>query len=473
MDTALLILTMTILAPVAQADPPRSTSAGHGVVLKAGITAQDPQRRTAAIGLGREAGVRVGDPFWIVSDSRVYGRGSIFLITDTACVGQLTSNPVEAPEARTALIVRRAGLAALRDQLPEPATLRGQLTRLPPGRRTGWLNLGRACGLREEDPLLVRREGIPIARGRIALLEDDIALTTLQPLVGNALPQPGDGLELWPAPALRRNGQLNSAVLAVQAHREGALVTLAGTAEDGLVIGRLVDLYRGSEYVGVAVVTAISEPLSVAQMIESASRQAPEVGDTAIIRPSPAPPLKPILAAVFRVAPDQYCLVAAGESDGVAIGDKFIVRRPDPKAPSRPLEIAELTVKTVKVEHCGADVKPLGDGESKLAIWDFAERVGQPVPRWQGIGAVREVDTQARTAILDADASSVLIRGQMVRWLPVAQESSKGSPGGQAPGAALLIHPMLNQAMLYVPPGWGRPEQLEHARIEVPVTPTK
>lgn len=473
MCAELLILTMMFLAPLAEADRSGIASPGPGVVLKAGITAQDPQRRTVAIGLGREAGVGVGDPFWIVSDSRVYGRGTVFLLTDAACVGRLSSSPVEAPEARTALIVRRSGLAALRDQLPEPVTLRGELTRLPPGRRSGWLNLGRTTGLRIEDPVLVRRDGIPIARGRIALLEDETALTTLQPLVGNALPQSGDAIELWPGPAFRRDGRLNTAVLAVQAHSEGALITLAGTAEDGLAIGRLVDLHRGDDYVGVAAVTEIGEPLSVAQMIESASRQAPLVGDTAVVRPSPTPPLKPLSAAVFRVASDQYCLVAAGESDGVALGDKFVVRRPDSRRPTGLLEIAELTVKTVKVEHCGADVKPLGDAENKLTTWDFAERVGLPFVRWQEIGVVKQVDKKAQSAILDLEAASGPIRGQLVRWLPAVQEQTGASGGKRTAGAAIVIHLMPNQAMLYVPTGWGSPGQLEHARVEVPVNLAK
>lgn len=478
MHAGLLILTITILATSAQVNQSTPGPASPGVVLKAAISAQDPQRRTAAIGLGREAGVSVGDPFWVVSDSRVYGWGSIYLITDTACVGRLSSGSLEAPEARTALILRRNGLSALRDRLPEPATLRGELTRLPPGRRTGWLNLGRRSGLREEDPVLVRRDGIPIARGRIALLEDETALTSLQPLVGNALPQPGDAFELWPSPPLRRDGRLSTAVLAIQPHSEGALLTLAGTAEDGIVVGRMVDLYRKREYVGVASITEISEPLSVAQMIESASKQAAQVGDTAILRPSPAPPHKPLAAAVFRVAPDQYCLVAAGESDGVALGERFIVRRTDPKNPGRFLEIAELTVKTVKVEHCGADVKPLAGGENRLETWDFAKRVDQPIPRWQAIGVVRQFDPLARSATVDVGASAGLIRGQIVRWLPATNESATKASSRPAsidrnPGAAIVLHPMLDQTTLYVPPGWGSPDQMEHARVEVPVGQAK
>ena len=222
-----------------------------------------------------------------------------FLLTDTACVGRLSGGSIEAPEARTALIVRRSGLSSLRDQLPEPATLQGELTRLPPG------SPNRLAQSRTQERAQGGRPRARSPRGGSPSPADELLFWRTTPLSprfshwsGNALPQPGDAFELWPSPALRRDGRLSTAVLAIQPHSEGALLTLAGTAEDGLVVGRLVDLYRKDEYVGVWPVSPTSaNPLSVAQMIESASKQAAQVGDTAILRPSPTPPNKPLLAA--------------------------------------------------------------------------------------------------------------------------------------------------------------------------------
>ena len=127
-------------------------------------------------------------------------------------------------------------------------------------------------------------------RGRLDFLLSQLVdrdLEKLEPLVANALPQAGDSAALWPDPAEQRWRRVNSAVLAIHPGEEGPLIRMVGTADDGLAVGRLVDVYRNRSHVAVALIIATADPLSDAQVIESASRLAPAVGDRLVLAVPP------------------------------------------------------------------------------------------------------------------------------------------------------------------------------------------
>lgn len=450
-----------------------SHPAGAPVLLEATVVERHHEQDMVALSIGREAGVGVGDSFWVFDQSQISARGSVFLVTPDACVGRLAISVGKVVVGASALILQEASLHMSREVLPENVTLRGRLLNLPPGRRTAWVDLGRRAGLRLGDSLLVGRNGIPIARGRVSLLEDETALATLQPLVGNTLSQPGDTVGLWPEPYQQRLGRVNSTVLDVRSDPEGALVTLVGSAADGLQEDRLVDLFRDGNYVGVAVLVEISDPLSVARIIESACAQMPEVGDRAIVRSDPGPPVRPLAAAVFRVVEGDYCLLAAGESDSVRIGEKFIIRRSDPEDSARTWPVAQLTVQTVKVHHSGCNIRLLGDSKTRLMPWDWAEREKPPWPHWVTAGVVKQVDQTARLAVVYIDTSISLARGQVVRWVPPAQADQTARAHDLLPGAAIVLNVTSNKAHIYVPSGWGDIEHLNHACVQVTETVRK
>jgi len=418
-------------------------------LIDAKVVKRHEQRGMVAMNVGHEKGVTVSDPFWMFDQSQLTAQGHVFLVTPNECVGRLTNIVGKVSAGASAVIVPETSVFAHRMILPEGVTLHGQLVNLPPGRRTAWIDLGSKAGLRLADTLLVSRNGIPIARGRVSMLEDETALTTLRPLVGNTLPQPGDVVGLWPEPYQKRFGKIDSAILDVKPDSEGVLVTLVGTAADGLQPDRLVDLFRDGHYVGVAELIEISDPLSIARMIESASAQMPEVGDRAIVRSGPTSPAGPLAAAVFRVVEGDYCLVAAGESDGVRIGEQFIVHRRDPENPNKTPVIAELIVQTAKVHHCGCDVRLLGKTKIALLPWDWAVRVDPPWPSWTLVGVVSKVDTGARSAVVDIDDGTLLARSQVVCLVPSADDRHPVS------SAAIVIHIESQKARIYIPPGWG------------------
>ena len=155
--------------------------------------------------------------------------------------------------------------------------------------------------------------------------------------------------------------RLSSTVLDVEPSREGPVITIVGTAADGLVENRLVDIFRKGQFLGVAAIRQVHDPLSEALVMESATRSMPEVGDAVLVRLRPGQPPKPLTAVVFKVAGD-YCLLAAGESDGVQPNEKFVVSGPVPGNPGAMREVAELTVETVKVDYAGARIRPLVGG---------------------------------------------------------------------------------------------------------------
>jgi len=253
-------------------------------VLATTVLERAADQAIVALAAGRDAGVALDDKFWVFDDASIAGTGTIYFVTPTQSVGRLDDSGGRITAGQPAAVLREAALSELRDQLGPGVTVRGRLLRVPPGRRTAWISIARQAGLRQGDQILVRRSGIPIARGGVEILQGNAALATLRPLVGNALPEPGDSAELWPAPAAHRQARLNSSVLKVEPGDEGSIVTIVGTAADGLEDGRLVDLYRRGKYVGVASVVAVSDPLSDARVIQAASPETPEVGDVAMVR---------------------------------------------------------------------------------------------------------------------------------------------------------------------------------------------
>lgn len=399
---------------------------------------------------------RPGDRFWVIDEEQLLAAGVVSEVSDRQCIGRPSLLLKEPAAGARLVVVHYEGLKKLRESMPPQTTVRGRLSRLPPGRRTGWIDLGRRSGLAEGDTLMARRKGLPIARGQVSILQDDYALLALRPLVGNALPEPDDEVELWPAPAELRGGRVNTTVLDCRPANKTTMLTLSGAAQEGLAAGRGVDLIRGGGYVGAGAITEASDLLAVAQIIEAASTMPPQVGDEAVVRAAVGE-VRPLRVAVFKVEADKYCLLAAGENDGVTVKEKFIVRRPTPGGAGM-TDIAELTVRAVKIDYCDADVKLL-DANTKLLAWDFAERVSPPWEHWLVTGGVRAVHAEARTLLADVDPKAAPQPGDMLRC---TAEGNNATP----PTAALVVHAWRDAALLYVPRGWGDLSNLNHARAE-------
>lgn len=450
------IVCATLSASLAAEESPRERA-----VLETTAIDYVPDRGIVGLPVGRQGGVEIGDRFWVFDASGKIGTGVVFFTLPEKSAGKLDA-PLPGIVAGTpATILRGSELQALRDELPPGVTIRSKVVRVPPGHHTAWINTAETAGLRSGDQLFVTRAGIPIARGRLALLEPDAALATLEPLVDNAIPEADDAIELWPAPADARWGRLNSTVLQVEDVRskEGALLSIAGSAEDGLTEGRLVDITRGRSFVGVAVVVQVSSPLSKARMIPAATAREldarADVGDSAVVRASVGETPVPLVVPVLRVE-EGYCLIGAGEVDGLQAGEKFVIRRPDEIDPTIRHEIAELTVQNIKVDFAGAAIRPLVPGAA-VRQWDMAERRLAAGAWCQIIGIVESVDAPARTAEGGVGPLVRVPAGTVIRWVPEADRPA---------GGGVVLRQENDRLIFWVPPGWGAIEHLPRARIE-------
>jgi len=448
------IIAIALLTGPAAADPP-----AEGLIALQAIDSAAAQGLVRLSG-GRLAGVRLGQPAWVIAEGRVIADGRIRLVTDDTAVLRLQSGRVV---DGAVVVVMPADLPARRrDLLPEEVTIRARLTRVAPGRGTAWIDAGTEAGLTAGDRVLIRRNGIPIAVGEVALAEPELALVSLEPVVSNALSEAGDDVELWPAPALRRQGRVDSTVLAVEPGPDGERLTLVGNAADGLVPGRQADLFRGGRYLAMAVVTAAHGPLSRAQILGYARADAPAEGDTALLRAVGGQAGGPLKAPIFRIEGD-YCLVAAGENDGVRVGEVFHVRRADPSEPTVLHDVAELTVRTVKVDYCGVDIRMLDHAAAPLRECEPAERLSRQEDAWAPAGIIESVDPATRTAKAAVDPGRDLRAGQPVRWVPEA-----AAAGRSAAGAAIVLTRAGDDLILAIPPGWGDPAAARLARVDAP-----
>jgi hypothetical protein len=453
---------------------PALASSKTGVITTKVINVSTEQGIVGLEG-GSLQGVTVGDDFWVLSDSGVAGWGGVFVVTTDRCAGRVasisSSKPANIVAGQKAVVLRHAMLTELRDRLPPGASIRGKIVRPAPGRLTAWIDINADSGLQMGDQVIVSRKGVPLSRGRISLLDRNTALTTLEPVVGNALPEPGDAVELWPSPSDAHWGRLTTTVMQVaetiDGPTKGAQISIVGSAADGVTIERLVDVYRGRNYIGVASVAEVSSPNSKANMIGPASliqddpnkkraENWPAEGDLAIVRSAPDSPPGPMLVAVFQIEKD-YCLLAAGEADGIKVGETFLVRRQDANDPMVWHDIAMLTVKKVEAVYLGAQVKPLTSQAAGLKVWDMAERLTPGVEQWRAVGIVESAEPASRTAVSAVDPGCSVAVGDVVGWIP---------EGESPPGGAIVIQRDADRLVLHIPPGWGEMSAVPRARID-------
>ncbi len=463
MKIATCILTLAILFtdPVLGQKVPVGKSSP---IFETKVIGFDEAGGLVALDGGSINGVALEDPFWLFSETGIVIDGQIYLITERQCVGRLNHRSSTAIHVGLPVtLLRNTMIHPLRDQWPQGVTMHGRLTQVASDHKTAKLNIGRFFGLRPSDNLIIRRKGIPISRGRIINLEENVADLSLQPLVSNALPAPGDAAELWPRPADRRLGRLNSWVLDVQPAREGRQIIMVGTAADGLALERAVDIYRNGKYIACAAINQLSDPLSTALIKDSMSADTPKAGDEVLARPVTSLPDAPLSVAIFRVDEDGYCLLSGGEDDGLQVGDKFIIRHQEPSEPTVWQDIAELTITKLNQDFSGAYAYPLGPNLPPVALWDLADRFEPRLPQWRPIGILTETQKDMIPGIADIDRRSELKAGDIVRLAPPSPNDEKTEA---LLATGLVVYRFPDQAAIYIPPGWGDARALKNARID-------
>ncbi len=463
------LLTNVLSALTALLWPAHLYAAPLSAIVSTSVHDTNADRGIITFPAQRSEGIALNDPFWVQTGEDRITWGSIFYIDDKGCAGRIAGGEVPA-KGTSALIVRVDGMAAWCDGLPPETTLHATVQRAPPGRGTVWIDRGARSGLRVDDSMLIQRDSTPVARGRVAMIEEERALLVLTSLVSNARAEAGDRARLWPSPYDRRFGRVDSIILDVQEEDDTIRMRFVAAHQEGLHVHRVGDIYRGRNFIAVAEVKEVGYPLSRAEIDSQASmRERPQVGDRLVLRPSPPRRDIPMQAAVFLVRrvegePHDYALVAAGERDGVEVGDRFVVMHRLATDPLQSRRIAELVVDKVNVGYCGAEVRDdvPGDDE-RVQAWDIAERTKPAAPRWEPMGVVTAVTQEARVGWADVDDRVALQPGERLRW-----EADPEQPEY----AAIVLGQKRQRVLLWVPPGWGPIQRLHHAGVDVEIKPS-
>jgi hypothetical protein len=236
------------------------------------------------------------------------------------------------------------------------------------------------------------------------------------------------------------------------------VIELAGTGDDGKATDRLVDIYRGRQYIGTGQVEDVAYPNSLVRMVPLATASQPADGDRAVIRASSDRPPGPLIAPVYNIVQDS-CDLTAGQVDGVREGDTFLVRRQDPADPSVWHDVARLTVDYVGPAHCGAKIKPLTSQVEGVRKWDMAEREVHRVEQWRAVGIIETVDAASRTAAASVEPKCPATPGAEVALIPETDAP---------PAAGIVLRRDTDRLIIQIPPGWGDPAILARARVDAP-----
>lgn len=432
------------------------------VVVPIRISAVSTTQPVVALDRGSQGGVTTHDLVFAQASARQIRRGNVIVASAKSSAAQLAGSEPLAANAQ-AVVLKVDTLGSLCRFMPPEATIRGHIARLPPGRTTAWVDIGRLAGLQLNDTLLVRRRTmmdnrpvlIPIARGKVQLLEDHTSLMELEPLVGNAVTEMDDSVELWPAPGQARLGRVNTSVLTIKRDAEGDILTIAGSQEDGFIEARMLDLWRGTQFIGVAAVSEPSTlPRTFARTIKVASPDTPREGDIAVLRAPAGPPAQPLIAPIFRIE-GNYCLIAAGEVDGVQKGEKLRVFRTQPDSDEF-TPAYEITIEKVEISYAGGYARELDATAEKLRVWEMAEREKPPWPRWTHAGIVSSVDATARVIFADIDPKCGIKPGELLEL----------APGPESPiAAAVVLWRTSDRCIATLPDGWGDVATLEKAQV--------
>jgi hypothetical protein len=149
MRTSLLATSLVAVVFVAL---PQFAIASDSPVVPAKVIEFAKEQGIVGLDAGSQAGVSVGDPYWLFSDTGVVGTGEIFFVTAAKSAGRW-SGQTQPVAGHAAVVLKRSTLPELRSHMPPGATIAGTVLRLPPGPFTTTLsnNIPLAFGMDVND----------------------------------------------------------------------------------------------------------------------------------------------------------------------------------------------------------------------------------------------------------------------------------------------------------------------------------
>lgn len=342
--TIVCVLAHALAAERVRADRPQIDLPQHAVA------AVDAARHIVSFNIAHGAGVELDDRvvFWD-GDGRVT-EARVFVRDEAHFAVRLDARAEQPKAGAMATRLPRDLAARMRSWLPPGATLWARLDAQSPTATTAWIDGGLLDGFRVGDRLLIVRNDIPIGRMIAARVQDTVALGTVVALAANVTPAPGDRVKLWPGPADRDVGRLESRILLVKpvAGTDRIEVWLPGDPLDGVEKGQHWEIRRDGQYVDCVEIVDFRGRFAVGLQSAAFARDAIRVGDAAVLRTAALVRTGRMPMRVFR-REGNYCLMNAGEDAGLEVGGRLAVVR-DGRT------LAELEIDTVKMDYCGATV---------------------------------------------------------------------------------------------------------------------
>ncbi len=259
--------------------------------------------------------------------------------------------------------IRPDALRMLLDRWPSDGALLARLDRVGPAARSVWVRAGTTHGVRSRDSWWLRRDGQPLARLDVRLVERDLCFCGVVPLVSELRLNGDELVALWPAPGRRVRGQARSAVAFVEAQGKDQVVWVAALRSVACPPEPRLDFHRGGRLVASGVAERRDARFWYVRIPRGAGGELVEVGDAAVIRTRADLARRHFVARVFEATAEGY-LINAGELDELSAGDTGSATR-DGQALGR--------VVVRRVQRSYAVVRPVG------ATPDIELRVGDQV----------------------------------------------------------------------------------------------
>jgi hypothetical protein len=314
--------------------------------------------------------------------------------------------------------IRPDALGMLLDRWPNDGALLARLDRVGPAARSVWVHAGTAHGVRPTDSWWLRRNGQPLARLDVRLVERDVCFCGVVPLVAELRLNGDDRVALWPSPGRRVRGRAGSAVAFVEAHGKDQVVWVAVPRNVACPAEPRLEFHRGGRLVASGVAERRDARFWYVRIRRGGESELVEVGDAAVIRTRADLAQRRFVARVFETTAEG-CLINAGELDELSAGDTGSAARAGQA-------LGRVVVR--RVQRSYAVVRPADETpDIELRVGDEVRFAPPPEPATV-VGTIEHVTADTLFAARVASSPSPPL------LTPLAVHA-----GGQTIGVALLV----------------------------------
>ncbi|MGE3182016.1 MAG: hypothetical protein AB7N71_10320 [Phycisphaerae bacterium] len=249
------------------------------------------------------------------------------------------------------------------------------ITAIAPGNQSVWLNVGRRNGVKVGDEWLLEL-GQPAARFETVFVDETRCAALVVPLVSDLPLSVNDSVALWPSPADRRAGKLQSAIAYIDRTETDTRFWVPLPSSAIVPEGTHVELARSGIVIALGILEKRSTPFSIIRLVaeipgssESANSakspaNGPVIGDRVHFRTPADIRARDYAPRVFSRSGDKF-LINAGEPESLKVGDTLKMFRNSQAVGVANVDRVQRTYATIRpVENAAlqiGDVALMGD----------------------------------------------------------------------------------------------------------------